>query len=55
LEFLPRFQGIYPRARTLVISGAHHFPFAEAPDEMIAEIRNWWTDVAATKSERKAS
>jgi len=54
-EFLPRFQGIFPRARTLVIPGAHHFPFAEAPDEMIAEIRNWWTDVAATRSERKAS
>jgi len=55
LEFLPRFQAIYPRARTLVISGAHHFPFAEAPDEMIAEIRNWWTAVSAAKSERKVS
>jgi haloalkane dehalogenase len=54
-EFLPRFQRIYPRARTLVIPGAHHFPFAEAPDEMIAEIRNWWTDVAANKSERMVS
>jgi haloalkane dehalogenase len=54
-EFLPRFQRIYPRARTLVIPGAHHFPFAEAPDEMSAEIRNWWTDVAANKSERMVS
>ena len=54
-EFLRRFQDIYPQARTLVIPGAHHFPFAEAPDEMIAEIRNWWTDLAATRSERKVS
>jgi haloalkane dehalogenase len=54
-EFLPRFQRIYPRARTLVIPEAHHFPFAEAPDEMIAEIRNWWSDVAAATSERKVS
>jgi haloalkane dehalogenase len=54
-EFLPRFQDIYPNARTLVIPGAHHFPFAEAPDELIAEIRGWWIDVAATRSERKAS
>jgi pimeloyl-ACP methyl ester carboxylesterase len=53
-EFLARFQRIYPQARTLVIPGAHHFPFAEAPDEMIAAIRSWWTDVAST-SQRKVS
>lgn len=54
-EFLARFQVIYQHARSMVIPGAHHFPFAEAPDEMIAEIRNWWTDVAATESARKVS
>ncbi len=54
-EFLARFQDIYPQARTLVIPGAHHFPFAEAPDEMIAAIRSWWTDVASATSKRKVS
>jgi haloalkane dehalogenase len=54
-DFLARFQDIYPHARTLVISGAHHFPFAEAPNEMIAEIRSWWADASSTISERKVS
>jgi haloalkane dehalogenase len=54
-EFLPRFQKIYPQARTLVIPGAHHFPFAEAPNEMIASIRAWWTEVASTRPVRKVS
>jgi haloalkane dehalogenase len=54
-EFLPRFQKIYPHARTLVIPGAHHFPFAEAANEMIASIRAWWTDVASTDPVRKVS
>ena len=54
-EFLARFQDIYPQARTLVIPGAHHFPFAEAPEEMIDAIRSSWTDVASTTSQRKVS
>ena len=54
-EFLARFQDIYPQARTLVIPGAHHFPFAEAPEEMIDAIRSWWTDIASATSERKVS
>jgi haloalkane dehalogenase len=54
-EFLARFQGIFQQARTLVLPGAHHFPFAEAPDEMIAAIRSWSTDVASATSERKVS
>jgi pimeloyl-ACP methyl ester carboxylesterase len=54
-EFLARFQGIFQQARTLVLPGAHHFPFAEAPDEMIAVIRSWSTDIASATSERKVS
>ena len=54
-EFLARFQGIFQQARTLVLPGAHHFPFAEAPDEMIAAIRSWWTEVASATSERMVS
>jgi haloalkane dehalogenase len=55
-EFLPRFQRIFPDARTLTIPGAHHFPFAEAPDQMIAEIRHWWKAVAAaSESKRRVS
>jgi pimeloyl-ACP methyl ester carboxylesterase len=50
-EFLERFQEIYPHARTLVIPGAHHFPFAEAPNEMIAAIRSWWADASSTTSQ----
>jgi len=54
-EFLARFQDIYPQARTLVLPGAHHFPFAEAPQEMINAIRSWWSDIASAISERKVS
>jgi pimeloyl-ACP methyl ester carboxylesterase len=56
-EFLARFQDIYPHARTLVVPGAHHFPFAEAPNEMIAAIRSWWVlkNASSTTSQRKVS
>jgi haloalkane dehalogenase len=54
-EFLPRFQRIFPGARTLTLPGAHHFPFAEAPDEMITEIRRWWRAVRSTPAARRAS
>jgi pimeloyl-ACP methyl ester carboxylesterase len=54
-EFLPRFQRIVPGARSLTIRGAHHFPFAEAPDEMIAEIRRWWRAASSTPGARRAS
>ena len=54
-EFLPSFQKLYPQARTLVIPGAHHFPFADAPNEMIAAIRSWWADAASTISQQKVS
>ncbi|MBV9893166.1 MAG: alpha/beta fold hydrolase [Chloroflexi bacterium] len=54
-EFLARFQEINPHARTLVLPDAHHFPFAEAPNEMIAAIRSWWADASSTTSERKVS
>jgi haloalkane dehalogenase len=47
-EFLPRFQRIFPDAQSLTIPGAHHFPFAEAPDQMIDRIRQWWRAAFAT-------
>jgi pimeloyl-ACP methyl ester carboxylesterase len=50
-EFFLRFQRIFPAAQTLTIHGAHHFPFAEAPDEMIAAIRSWWRAASSTNSE----
>jgi haloalkane dehalogenase len=55
LEFLPHFQRIFPEARTLEIPGAHHFPFAEAPELMIAEMRRWWSAVAAKAAPRRVS
>ena len=54
-EFLPRFQRIFPDAQTLTIPGAHHFPFAEAPDDMIAEIRRWWHAASASPDARRVS
>lgn len=54
-EFLPRFQRILPGAQTLTIPGAHHFPFAEAPDEMVAGIRRWWRTEATTPAARRIS
>jgi pimeloyl-ACP methyl ester carboxylesterase len=55
LEFLPHFQRIFPRARTLQIPGAHHFPFAEAPELMIAEMRRWWNAGAPKPAARRVS
>jgi len=40
--FLPRFQRLFPRAQSVIIPGAHHFPFADAPQPMITAIRRWW-------------
>jgi haloalkane dehalogenase len=54
-EFLPRFERIFSHAQTLTLPGAHHFPFAEAPDAMIAEIRRWWRAAANTPAARRVS
>jgi len=55
LEFLPHFQRIFPTAHTLEIPGAHHFPFAEAPELMIAEMRRWWSAVAPKLAAQRVS
>jgi len=47
-EFLPRFQRLLPEAQSLVIPGAHHFPFADAPEAMITAIRRWWQTASTT-------
>jgi haloalkane dehalogenase len=54
-EFFPRFQRIFPGAQSLTLAGAHHFPFAEAPDEMLAEIRRWWRAASTTPTARRVS
>ena len=48
--FLPRFQRLFPQAETRIIPGAHHFPFADAPQPMIAAIRRWWQAASSSSS-----
>jgi haloalkane dehalogenase len=40
--FMSHFEEIFPRHHSVLIEGEQHFPHEGAPDEMIAEIREWW-------------
>jgi haloalkane dehalogenase len=40
--FMSHFEEIFPRHRSTLIKGEQHFPHEGAPEEMIAEIRDWW-------------
>ena len=54
-EFFTHFQRIYPSARTLMIPGGHHVPFAEAPDQMMADMRYWWSTQVVAREQQRVS
>jgi len=37
-----RFEGLFPNHRTVVLKGAGHFIWEDAPDDIAAAIREWW-------------
>jgi haloalkane dehalogenase len=42
--FMSRFEGIFPYHRSVLIRGEQHFPHEGAPEEMVAAIKDWWSD-----------
>lgn len=47
LDWLERFETLFPNHRTLVIDGAHHFPQEHAPQLIIDGILDWWAEQKA--------
>ncbi|MFW6201534.1 MAG: alpha/beta fold hydrolase [Gemmatimonadota bacterium] len=51
--FEDRFAELLPRSRRRVVAGAHHFPQAEAPEEVAESIRAWYAaEVSAPRASR---
>lgn len=48
MGWLARFERIFPRHRSIVIPGAHHFPQEYDAGAVAAAIRQWWDDQHAS-------
>jgi haloalkane dehalogenase len=44
IGWLSRFEQIFPRHRTIVMKGAHHFPQEYDPTGVVTAIRAWWDE-----------
>jgi haloalkane dehalogenase len=51
-EFQAQWKGLFPAARQLVVAGGNHFPMCDAPDFVADEIRRWYGDSVARRTER---
>jgi haloalkane dehalogenase len=37
-----RFERLFPHHRTVILSGAGHYIWEDAPDEIASALRDWW-------------
>ncbi len=47
MGWLARLERIFPRHRSVVIQGSHHFPQVYDPQGVAAAIRSWWDEEIA--------
>jgi haloalkane dehalogenase len=47
MGWLARLEGIFPRHRSIIMRGSHHFPQIYDPAAVAAAIRNFWDDEVA--------
>ena len=48
MGWLARLERIFPRHRSVVIRGSHHFPQVYDASAVAAAIRNWWDEEIAS-------